>query len=189
MIHKFEGLAGLPQGEILFTEQQILEKEREIAEILVQGDPDLEKLYVCILKGGLPFFMDIVYFIKELTGHNPRIAYIKASSYDGQQSGDLSIEYDIDFDIKGEDIVALDDVGDTNGTQLGLYNHLVGKRHAASFELIPLVLKDNPKKVASDPTHYGFLAPDRWLGGMGMDLGNPKDPDDGRAYRTIFAID
>ena len=100
---------------------------------------------VGILKGGAPFMCDIVRKMKTIVS----IDFMSVSSYSGTQStGELKMKMDITTDIKGRDVILVDDVVDTGLTTYYLVKYLKEKRGVKSITTVFLV--DKPAKRKYD---------------------------------------
>jgi hypoxanthine phosphoribosyltransferase len=117
-----------------------------------------------------------------------RVALISASSYAGARttSGELSVNSSLVPDLKGRDVVILDDIFDTGKTMLGLLE-IVGSFHPASIRTAVLLWKTERTCVDLVPDYHGFKIPDEFVVGYGLDyndefrhlpyIGIPDDED------------
>ena len=121
-------------------------------------------VFVCVMKGGFMFFSDLIKKIK----YPIEVDFIKCSSYDGQEQKSLSIQYDIETDIKDKTVFIIDDILDSGETMKFLYNHfrLLG---AQSIKTVSAIYKDN---VDFSDHYYIYKQPEDvnpWYVGYGMD--------------------
>ena len=121
-------------------------------------------VFICVMKGGFMFFSDL---IKKI--HYPiEVDFIRCSSYDGQQQQDLTINSDIESDIKDKTVFLVDDILDTGNTMKALKKRFISLG-AKQVETVSAVYKEN----VDFPKHfYIYKQPENvnpWFIGYGMD--------------------
>lgn len=133
---------------------------------------------VGILKGGAPFMCDIVRKMKTIVS----IDFMSVSSYSGTQStGELKMKMDITTDIKGRDVILVDDVVDTGLTTYYLVKYLKEKRGVKSITTVFLVDKPAKRKFDVPVDYYGLrYEGEDYLIGYGLDYNN--------LLRNIFGV-
>lgn len=133
---------------------------------------------VGILKGGAPFMCDIVRKMKTIVS----IDFMSVSSYSGTQStGELKMKMDITTDIKGRDVILVDDVVDTGLTTYYLVKYLKEKRGVKSITTVFLVDKPAKRKYDVPVDYYGLrYEGEDYLIGYGLDYNN--------LLRNIFGV-
>lgn len=150
----------------LITQQQL---ERRIDEVAAEinedyGDAQLLNL-VIILRGGSFFGTDVA---KRL--HMPcRLDYIRVTSYSGTEStGAVSLISDIKADIRGQNVLVIDDIVDTGFTMAWILRYLELKE-PGSVRVAALL--DKPSRRLHDvPIDYrGFIIPNVFVAGYGLD--------------------
>ena len=87
---------------ILFTEKEIQDKVKEIAERINKIQHEQPPVYICVLNGAFMFFTDLVKQLGEC-----EIDFIRAKSYTGTQQGSVSITKTVETNIVGLDLSAL----------------------------------------------------------------------------------
>lgn len=150
----------------LYTKQQLHEGVQRMAREVtaVYGDRPLS--IVSVLTGSVVLVADL---IREL--EMPlRVGVIEASSYGGQRTsrGDLSVNAELMFDIRGRDVLLVDDIFDTGHTlvQVIAKTHEFGPRSVRSAVLLR---KHGRQEVAEQPDFVGFEIPDEFVVGYGLD--------------------
>ena len=152
--------------EILLTEQQIRERVTEVAK---QVDADLAGRFpvaVGILKGSIIFYAD---FIRCLTVPL-ELDFMAVSSYGSgtTSSGNLKIRKDLDGDIKGRDVIVIEDIIDS-GFTLACLKKLLLERGAASVTIVTLLDKHERRTEDIAPDYNCFEIPDAFVVGYGLD--------------------
>ncbi len=96
------------------------------------------------------------------------ISFIKARSYNGKQKSDI-IKFDFfDFNnIKGRDIIIIEDIVDTGDTVTKIRNKMINK--ANSVAIAAFLLKPNKAKLNFEIDWVGFEIPDEFVVGYGLD--------------------
>jgi hypoxanthine phosphoribosyltransferase len=150
----------------LITEKQIRTKIFELAEEIAR-DNSSGKLHVLfVLKGAFIFCADLV---RALGSYNLDVTvdYIIAKSYVGtESSGD--VECSVDVDIKGREVLLLEDIIDTGRTIKRLKEELM-KMKPKSLRTVCLLDKPSRRDVDMKADYVGFEIGDRFVVGYGLD--------------------
>ena len=156
---------------ILFTAAEIKERVEAMAgEIAAKMPADF--LIVSLLRGSFMFTADLV---RELcaVGVHPQIDFMTLSSY-GQgssSSGQVVVGRDLTDDVKGRQILIVDDILET-GRTLRFAHDLLIERGAADIKIAMLLEKPNKLEVAAKADFVGFSIPDKFVVGYGLDYAN-----------------
>jgi len=153
---------------ILFNEQAIEQRVTELTQDISRDYAGKEVVAICILKGALVFFTDLVRHITvPLT-----VDFILASSYGSGNvsSRQLTISKDITTDIRGKQVLLIDTIIDTGETMACLYKRF-SERGPASLAIVGLLDKKPRRTVEIPITYKGFEIPDLFVVGYGMDYG------------------
>lgn len=151
--------------KILFSEEQIAERVKQLGETLTRDYEGKNPLFVCVLKGAMVFFSDLI----RKVDCPLEIDFISASSYKGTVSGELTVN-DIP-DITGRDVVVVEDIVDTAKT-LSTVKELFLRRGPASLKFAALLDKPSRRAVKDFELDYsGFVIEDHFVVGYGLDVG------------------
>lgn len=152
--------------EVIFTEQKLRDKVRELGKELSQEYKGKHPLVVCILKGGSMFMTDL---IKEMDIYLD-IDFMDLSSYgDGMEStNDVKILKDLSQSAKDRHVLFVEDIIDT-GRTLEFLIQLFETRQAASINIVTLLNKPSRRLVDVDVKWTGFDIPDQFAVGYGLD--------------------
>ncbi len=151
--------------EILFTEEQIKEKCKELAKQVDKVYQEEESIYTLgLLKGSIPFMAELVKHIKTPLTMN----YMQVSSYVGDTSTELIIKKDIEDDITGKAVLIIEDILDT-GKTLTKVTELLQKKGAKSVKVITLLDKVEGRTVPFQADFAGFICPNQFVVGFGLD--------------------
>lgn len=180
-----------PNEEAVFAElpvtgedvqKRTAELATQIAKDYKESGMDKNLLIVSITKGGLFFTIDLGRALDDEGIKNIPLELIDASSYVGHASGDLDVKRGFDdFDVKGADVLIVDDIVDT-GKTLSEIHRMAEESGANSVRSAVLANKPTERTVPYEPNYYGFNLPAKWVFGNGMDDGTR---DNGRFARGI----
>ncbi len=151
---------------IMLTEKQIAEKVREIALSLDRLYEGKIPVMICILKGSMLFFGDLVREMKI----DLAVDFMAVSSYGSgtTSSGELKIKKDLAEEIAGRDIVIVEDIIDSGNTLYRLKELLLG-RSPASLRIVTLLDKPQRRVAKVQPDYTGFVIEDEFVIGYGLD--------------------
>lgn len=151
---------------VLFTREVIQNKVKEIANKLNEDYKGEEVVFVCVLKGSLPFYADLV---REV---NFPVTFdmVCVSSYGASvtSAGTLKIKLDSGVSFEGKHVLIIEDILDTGNTLCNLREHFKNK-NPKSLKLCCLL--DKPSRRLRDITadYIGFEIPDEFVVGYGLD--------------------
>lgn len=158
--------------EILIDKAAIAKRVDELVDEISGGVASDNLVVIGILKGSFMFLADLM---RGLHRHNihPRVDFLTLSSYgsDTVSSGAVCVIHDIREDIKGADILLVDDILDT-GRTLAFTRELLLGRGARSVRSCVLLDKQTHRAVAFDADYAGFPVDDHFVVGYGLDYDN-----------------
>ena len=151
---------------ILFTEEQLKRRIKEVALEVDKVYRDKHPLVVGILKGSVIFYSD---FIRNLSCP-VELDFMVVSSYgSGTVSmGKLDIKKDLEIDVKGRDIIIVEDIIDS-GYTLAKLKVLLKERGASSVIIVTLLNKEARREYDIHPDYNCFDIDDEFVIGYGMD--------------------
>ncbi|MGN0688715.1 MAG: hypoxanthine phosphoribosyltransferase [Oscillospiraceae bacterium] len=152
---------------ILLSEEQIKAKVLELGGILTEEYRQKNPLFICVLKGSVVFFSDLI----RAMGCPLEICFLKASSYGSGTVSEGSVNLEVGADIKfeGRHLVIVEDILDTARTLYALRNELI-KRNPASLKIVTLLDKPSRRVVKGFEADYtGFAIEDHFVVGYGLD--------------------
>ena len=152
--------------EIIFTEEEIRERIRELGAEITADYAGKEPLLIGVLKGCYVFLGDIARSIDL----DCEIRFITASSYGISTitSGDVRIGMDFDFPIAGRDVLIIEDILDS-GITLTTLRNFIQARNPASLKICTLLDKPARRQAPINPDYTGFICPDEFVVGFGLD--------------------
>jgi hypoxanthine phosphoribosyltransferase len=152
---------------VLIPAEQIQQRVAELAGQIAADYRGKPVTIVGVLTGCLIFLADLVRHLDLAL----RIDLIQASSYRGAvtRPGDLHIQPELVPDVRGRDVLLLDDILDTGQTLSYLVRHLDGLG-AVSVKVVVLLRKQGRQQVPLEPDYCGFDIPDQFVVGYGLDF-------------------
>jgi hypoxanthine phosphoribosyltransferase len=152
--------------QVLLTEEQIGTRVGELAEQIDRDYAGRDPLIVFIMKGALLFVADLVRSMRS----NFRIDFMVVSSYGArtETSGSVRIVADLKTDIRGRDVLLVEDIIDSGLTITEVVEHLL-VRSPASIEICTLLDKPARRRVPLEARYVGFQIDDHFVVGYGLD--------------------
>lgn len=154
--------------EILIAREKIAEKVQELGTLISKDYQDIDQPLVVIgvLKGALPFVADLIRSLSIPI----ELEFIVASSYgDGDEStGKVRITYQSFEDLKGREILLVDDITDSGRTFKELGEALEAYE-PAGIRYCALLDKPSRRAVAMKADYRGFAIPNAFVVGYGLD--------------------
>ncbi|MBS4898577.1 MULTISPECIES: hypoxanthine phosphoribosyltransferase [Streptococcus] len=152
--------------KILISHDEIVTAARELGQKLTEDYQGKNPILVGILKGSVPFMAEL---IKHIDTHI-ELDFMLVSSYHGgtSSSGVINIIKDMDQDIKGRDILFVEDIIDTGKTLKSLKELFEG-RQPASVKIATLLDKPEGRLVEIEADYTCFTIPNEFVVGYGLD--------------------
>ena len=152
--------------EILFTEEQIHTRLRELARQIEADYAGKELLIVGILRGAVMVMADLA----RSFGRHVEMDWMAISSYGSgtKSSGVVRILKDLDTDITGRHVLIVDEIIETGLTQSWVTSNLA-IRNPASVEICTLLRKPEAARMPLEVKYVGWDIPNDFVVGYGLD--------------------
>ena len=153
--------------EVLFSREDIAAMVKRMGEEISRDYEGKDLVLIAVLRGAVVFMGDLMRAIDAPLA----IDFMAVSSYgDGaKSSGIVRIVKDLDIDIKGRDVLIVEDILDSGLTLKYLMKNLAS-RHPASLEVAAFLWKDvEGRTTAVEPKYVGAHCPDAFVVGYGLD--------------------
>jgi hypoxanthine phosphoribosyltransferase len=152
--------------KILLTEEQIRQGVSHMAQNVARIYADRPLSIIGVLTGSIMIVADLVRRIDMPV----RIGFVRASSYRGNATlpAELTVNADLLPDIRGRDVLLVDDIFDTGHTLWTLVGRL-RTMDAHSVRSLVLLRKHGRKEVDMEPDHVVFDIPNAFVVGYGLD--------------------
>jgi hypoxanthine phosphoribosyltransferase len=156
-------------GEVLIDEVQL---QRRVAELGAEISADYQQtdklLLICILRGGVPFLVDLS---RHITVPH-MMDFMAVSSYGAgvrESTGFVRVNFDLQTNIRDKHVLLVEDIVDSGHTIASVLG-MLETRQPASLKVCTLLDKAE-RREAVVPIHYrGFTIPNKFVFGYGLDL-------------------
>ena len=155
-------------AEILIDEDTLQQRIKELGEAISIDYPENSLLLICILRGGVPFLVDLSRYIT-----SPHMVdFMAVSSYGvgkRESGGAVRVAMDLQMDIRDKDVLLVEDIVDSGHTIASVLE-ILQLRQPRSLKVCALLDKSE-RREAVVPIHYrGFDIPNKFVFGYGLDL-------------------
>jgi hypoxanthine phosphoribosyltransferase len=153
-------------GRILISRDEIAARVSDLGRAIGRDYQGRSPLLVSVLKGAIVFTADLLRAIP-LPG---TMDFMAVSSYGAgtRSSGVVRLTADLSISIEGRDVIIVEDVIDSGRTISYLRRNLA-TRHPRSLALCVLLDKVSRREVDVDVDYVGFVIPDEFVVGYGLD--------------------
>lgn len=157
-----------PTVSIRFSAAEIAARVDEMAAELA-GKLAPDTLVVSVLKGSFVFAADLIRALSR-AGANWSMDFLTLSSYGTgtETSGNVRVVRDIVDDVRGRDVLLVDDILES-GLTLSFAKKLLVERGAKRVSICTLLDKPAKRRAELQADFVGFQAGDEFLVGYGLD--------------------
>jgi len=150
----------------LLDEETLAERVRELGSLITREYKGEELIIVGVLKGSFIFLADLVRSIQLPLN----IEFIGVSSYKGtESSGHVRITQDLTAEIKGANVLLVEDIVDT-GLTIDYLIETLGVRQPKSLRVCSLLSKPEAHIMTHKIDYVGFEISTEFVVGYGLDL-------------------
>jgi hypoxanthine phosphoribosyltransferase len=152
---------------ILLDEVAIRQRVGELAG-RIRNDFAGRELTVVALMDGAPFF--VADLLRDVT-LPIRLYTLSVSSYHGgtNSSGSVRVAWPASFDLRGRDVLLIDDILDTGLTLGTMQERILSECQPATLRTAVLLSKQRPREREVAVDYIGFEIADEFVVGYGMD--------------------
>lgn len=156
------------QMSVMISAEEIQARVKELgAKIDVHyANSDKELVLIGLLRGSVIFMADLCRAITK----PHELDFMTVSSYGGGtiSSRDVKILKDLDGEIRGKDVLVVEDIIDSGNT-LSKVLEILQTRQPNSIELCTLVSKPSRREIELEVKFLGFEVEDKFIVGYGLD--------------------
>ena len=150
---------------ILITAEELQTRIREVGAQISREYTGKVPLLVGVLKGVVPFYAAMAQAIEIPVQED----FMCVSSYESTHStGNVKFRKDLDVDIKGRDVIILEDILDS-GRTLAAIKEILLQRGPASVKICTLLDKPEAHVVPLEADYTCFSVPNEFVVGFGLD--------------------
>ncbi|ACT14147.1 hypoxanthine phosphoribosyltransferase [Pectobacterium brasiliense] len=154
--------------EVMISEQEVMARVTELGQQISEHyrDSGSDMVLVGLLRGSFIFMADLCRAID--VPHE--VDFMTASSYGSGMNStrDVKILKDLDEDIRGKDVLIVEDIIDSGNT-LSKVREILQLREPKSLAICTLLDKPERREVAVKVEWVGFSIPDEFVVGYGID--------------------
>ena len=156
----------IKNSKVLVDEKTLDARLCEIADEINRDFSGEKVIIVGVLKGSFMFMSDLLKKINLDT----EIYFLKAESYgkSTESLGAVKITKDIERDIKGENVIVVEDIIDSGFTMREVFK-LLAERNPKSLKLCSCLSKPERRECEIKIDYLGFEVPDKFVIGYGLD--------------------
>jgi hypoxanthine phosphoribosyltransferase len=157
-------------AEVLVDEASLQARIKELGAEISRDYSDANDalLLICILRGGVPFLVDLM---RNITVPH-MLDFMAISSYGRgarESSGNVRLTMDLQTNIRDKHVLLVEDIIDSGHT-IASVMELLETRQPKSLKVCALLDKEE-RREAIVPVHYrGFVIPNKFVFGYGLDL-------------------
>ncbi len=168
--------------KVVISEDQIRQRVKELGREIKASYPDIDVslVCVCILKGAVVFFSDL---IREID-LDLEIDFVRLSSYGDSTcpSEKVIFSKDMEISVKNRHVLIVEDIIDTGAT-ITYLKRVLEARNPLSVKVCALIHKMERRRMDVEIDFYGFRIEKGFLVGYGLDCAEKY-----RNLRGIYEI-
>ena len=153
-------------GRPIVTQEEMRARIKELGKQIANDYAGKDLVLVGVLKGAYAFYADLARAIRIPM----RVDFLIVTSYGSQSktSGKVKVVTELTEDIKGKDVLLVEDIVDS-GLTLSYLFRMLGARSPASLEVCALLTKPDRREVDMPIRYVGFEIPNKFAIGYGLD--------------------
>lgn len=153
-------------GRPIVTQEQMRARIRELGRQISADYAGKDVVLVGVLKGAYAFYADLARAIRIPV----RVDFIVVTSYGSRAktSGKVKLITELTEEIRGKDVLLVEDIVDSGLTAQHLMKSLA-KKKPRSIKVCTLLSKPDRRVVDVQVEYVGFKVPDQYVVGYGLD--------------------
>ena len=153
-------------GKPIVTQEQMRARIRELGRQVSADYVGKDLVLVGVLKGAYAFYADLARAIRIPV----RVDFIvvRSSAQRGRSPGKVKLVTELTEEIKGKDVLLVEDIVDSGVTAQYLLKALA-KKKPRSINICTLLSKPDRRVVDVDVEYVGFNVPNQYIVGYGLD--------------------
>ena len=165
--------------EVYISAGQIQDRLNKLALQLQQDLQNKEVIFLGILNGAFIFAADLIRKIDM----DCQVSFVKVASYHGEQStGHVEELIGIGEDFTGKCVVIVEDIVDS-GLSMDRVVEMVREKNPVEIRIVSMLFKEESFRGTNKPGYIGFVIPNRFVIGYGLDFNGF-----GRNYDSVYIM-
>jgi len=155
-------------AEILIDEKTLQKRVKELADEINHDYAEKQILLICILRGALPFLVDLMRHVTVLNA----IDCMAIASYGSgarESTGNVRMTLDLQTNIEGRHVILVEDIVDSGHT-IAHVLEMLRTRRPKSLKVCALLNKASRREVDVPIDYCGFTIENKFVFGYGLDL-------------------
>lgn len=155
-------------AEVLINSEDLQKRVRELGVKISADYQGTELLLICILRGGVPFMVDLS---RSITIPH-MMDFMAVSSYGvgkRESTGFARVTLDLQTDIRGKNVLLVEDIVDSGHT-IAAVLQMLETRQPLSLKVCALLDKPERREAHVPIDYLGFSIPNKFVFGYGLDL-------------------
>lgn len=155
-------------AEILIDADTLQKRVAELGEQISADYRGQDLLLTCILRGGVPFMVDLS---RRITVPH-MMDFMAVSSYGvgkRESTGSARVTLDLQMDIRSHNVLLVEDIVDSGHT-IAAVLQMLGTRQPKSLKVCALLDKPERREAHVPIDYLGFTIPNKFVFGYGLDL-------------------
>lgn len=158
----YNGLTFVPY----IRNEKIQDRIKELGKTITEETRGKRPLFLVVLNGAFPFASDLFRAVDT----DAEITFVRLKSYEGTSTtGSVRKLMGLTEDLKGRDVIVVEDIVDTGHTIARLLDELRALE-PASLKVATLLFKPESLQCDVKPDYVGFSIPPKFIIGFGLDL-------------------
>lgn len=166
--------------QLFIDSKELNDSIESLSNKINQDYSDREPIFLCVLNGAFVFAAELI----KRFNHECQVSFVKLSSYQGVQStGTINSLIGLNEDIKGKDVIIVEDIVDTGQTIANIVENILNK-NPRSIEVATLLYKPKSYQKQIPIKYRAIEIGNDFIVGFGLDYNGL-----GRNLEEIYIIE
>ena len=166
--------------QLFIDSKELNDSIESLSNKINQDYSDREPIFLCVLNGAFVFAAELI----KRFNHECQVSFVKLSSYQGvQSSGTINSLIGLNEDIKGKDVIIVEDIVDTGQTIANIVENILNQ-NPRSIEVATLLYKPKSYQKQIPIKYRAIEIGNDFIVGFGLDYNGL-----GRNLEEIYIIE
>tara|TARA_B100001175_G_C19408234_1_gene589738 strand:+ start:255 stop:791 length:537 start_codon:yes stop_codon:yes gene_type:complete len=166
--------------QLFIDSKELNDSIESLSNKINQDYSEREPIFLCVLNGAFVFAAELI----KRFNHECQVSFVKLSSYQGvQSSGTINSLIGLNEDIKGKDVIIVEDIVDTGQTIANIVENILNK-NPRSIEVATLLYKPKSYQKQIPIKYRAIEIGNDFIVGFGLDYNGL-----GRNLEEIYIIE
>ena len=166
--------------QLFIDSKELNDSIESLSNKINQDYSEIEPIFLCVLNGAFVFAAELI----KRFNHQCQVSFVKLSSYQGvQSSGTINSLIGLNEDIKGKDVIIVEDIVDTGQTIANIVENILNK-NPRSIEVATLLFKPKSYQKKIPIKYKAIEIGNDFIVGFGLDYNGL-----GRNLEEIYIIE